>query len=108
MTVRAGRFVLLVSALLLALQTVGVGTASAQPAPKDDEAAAKAAPKASKARRAEPPPKVIALEGDEIVGKVPKPQVFYVLGRSPSRYRGLDVRRSFVHKIVESLKRNPL
>ena len=61
-----------------------------------------------KARRGPAQEKVIALEGDEIVGKVPKPQVFYVLGRAPNRYRIGDVKRSFVRRIVTDLKRNPL
>lgn len=100
---RAGLLVLMGS-VLLALPIAG----RAQTDPTDGAAKATAPPAPRKARRAEPPPKVIALEGDEIVGKVPKPQVFYVLGRTPSHYRTLDVRRSFVNRIVESLKRNPL
>lgn len=100
---RTGLLVL-IGALLLTLPDAGW----AQTEPTDGTAKATAPPAPRKTRRAEPPPKVIALEGDEIVGKVPKPQVFYVLGRTPSHYRTLDVRRSFVHRIVESLKRNPL
>ncbi|PIE65730.1 MAG: hypothetical protein CSA24_02110 [Deltaproteobacteria bacterium] len=53
------------------------------------------------------PPKVIELEAMVIEGKVAKPQVFYVLGRSRIRYQGIKLQRSFVHRIVESAKRNP-
>lgn len=101
---RAGLAVL-AGALLLALP--GAGGAQTTPTGGASPAAATSRER-SAPRRAPAPPKVIALEGDEIVGKVPKPQVFYVLGRTPTRYRALDVRRSFVHRIVASLKRNPL
>ena len=48
------------------------------------------------------------LEALVIEGRIQKPEVFYVLGRAGYHYRGLPVRRSFVPRIVESLKRNPL
>ncbi|TNF29640.1 MAG: hypothetical protein EP329_15260 [Deltaproteobacteria bacterium] len=53
------------------------------------------------------PPKVIELETMVIEGKVAKPQVFYVLGRSRIQYNGIKLQRSFVDRIVESAKRNP-
>ena len=52
-------------------------------------------------------PKVIELETMVIEGKVAKPQVFYVLGRSRIKYRGIKMDRSFVNRIVESARRNP-
>ena len=36
-------------------------------------------------------PKVIELEGIDVIGKVAKPQVFYVLGRSTVRYEQLKL-----------------
>ena len=53
------------------------------------------------------PPKVIELETMVIEGKVAKPQVFYVLGRSRISYEGIKLERSFVDRIVESARRNP-
>ncbi len=50
---------------------------------------------------------VIQLEGLVIEGKIAKPQVFYVLGRSTVRYESLRLDQSFVHRIVESARRNP-
>lgn len=50
---------------------------------------------------------VIQLEGLVIEGKIAKPQVFYVLGRSAVRYESLRLDQSFVHRIVESARRNP-
>ncbi|MCB9734518.1 MAG: hypothetical protein H6745_18185 [Deltaproteobacteria bacterium] len=53
------------------------------------------------------PPKVIELEEMVIEGKVAKPQVFYVLGRSRIHYEGIKLERSFVQRIVTSAKKNP-
>ncbi len=53
------------------------------------------------------PPKVIELEAMVIEGKVAKPQVFYVLGRSRISYEGIKLERSFVDRIVASAQRNP-
>jgi hypothetical protein len=64
------------------------------------------APVAS-AKRPEREPKVIELEEMIIEGKVAKPTVFYVLGRSAVRYEGLKLDRSFVDRIVESARQNP-
>ena len=80
----------------------------AQPATRPADAAASDDAPPTRGRRGPALDKVIALEGDTIVGRVPKPQVFYVLGRQEKRYRGLGVKRSFVRRIVDSLKRNPL
>ncbi len=52
-------------------------------------------------------PKVIELEGIDVIGKVAKPQVFYVLGRSTVRYEQLKLDQSFVRRIVETARKNP-
>jgi len=52
-------------------------------------------------------PKVIELEAMVIEGKVAKPQVFYVLGRSRVQYQNLKLQRVFVDRIVEGAKKNP-
>ena len=52
-------------------------------------------------------PKVIELEGIDVIGKVAKPQVFYVLGRSSVRYEQLKLDQSFVQRIVETARQNP-
>jgi len=52
-------------------------------------------------------PRVIELEEMVIEGRVAKPQVFYVLGRSRFQYEGIKLQRSFVHRIVESATKNP-
>jgi hypothetical protein len=53
------------------------------------------------------PSKVIELEEMIIEGKVAKPQVFYVLGRSTIRYEGLRLDQSFVTRIVATVRKNP-
>ena len=47
-------------------------------------------------------PQVIELEGIDVIGKVAKPQVFYVLGRSTVRYEQLKFDQSFVQRIVDT------
>lgn len=53
------------------------------------------------------PPAVIELDAMVIEGKVAKPQVFYVLGRSRVQYENLKMHRVFVDRIVEGAKKNP-
>jgi hypothetical protein len=53
------------------------------------------------------PPKIEELEALVIEGRIQKPEVFYVIGRSDTRYKGQELRRSFVHKIPESVEGNP-
>ena len=53
------------------------------------------------------PSSVIELEEMVIEGKVSKPNVFYILGRSRIRYEGLRLDQSFVQRIVESVRNNP-
>jgi hypothetical protein len=50
---------------------------------------------------------IIDLGEITVEGKVQKPQVFYVLGRSQFRYQGLRLRRSFIGRILDSAKKNP-
>ncbi|MCC6620110.1 MAG: hypothetical protein IT385_02575 [Deltaproteobacteria bacterium] len=52
-------------------------------------------------------PRVIELEAMVIEGKISKPQVFYVLGRSRVEYESLKLQRTFVDRIVTSAKKNP-
>lgn len=52
------------------------------------------------------PPKVIELEALTIEGRVAKPQVFYVLGRSRVEYENLRMQRIFVERILETARKN--
>lgn len=52
-------------------------------------------------------PRVIELEAMVIEGKVAKPQVFYVLGRSRVEYENLKLQRVFVDRIIQGAKKNP-
>ena len=53
------------------------------------------------------PSSEIELEEMVIEGKVSKPNVFYILGRSRIRYEGLRLDQSFVQRIVDSVRKNP-
>ncbi len=50
---------------------------------------------------------VIDLGEIVVEGKVQKPQVFYVLGRSEFRYKGIQLKRSFIDRIVRTAQKNP-
>jgi len=50
---------------------------------------------------------VQVLEALVIEGKLQKPQVFYVLSRHKTKYKALELRRSFIKEIRRSLQRNP-
>ena len=52
-------------------------------------------------------PKVIELEGIDVIGKVEKPEVFYVLARSSVRYEQLTLDQSFIDRIVATARKNP-
>ena len=62
-----------------------------------------------KKRRPQPKtmPKVTALEELVVIGKIQKPEVFYVLGRSDFQYRGILLKKSFVDRIGKSVRSNP-
>jgi hypothetical protein len=48
-------------------------------------------------------PKVIQLEEITIEGRVQKPNAFYILNRSNIGYEVMDLRTSFVNKVVGSV-----
>jgi len=52
-------------------------------------------------------PKIQELDAIEIVGRIQKPEVFYVLGRTDFSYKGLALKRSFVDRIGRSVRSNP-
>jgi len=51
-------------------------------------------------------PRVIELEALTIEGRIAKPQVFYVLGRSRIDYEGLKLKRVFVDRILQNARKN--
>lgn len=54
-----------------------------------------------------PAPKVIQLEEITIEGRVQKPNAFYILNRSNIGYEVMDLRTSFVNKVVGSVDQEP-
>lgn len=51
-------------------------------------------------------PRVIELDALTIEGRVAKPQVFYVLGRSRIEYENLRMQRVFVDRIIDTARKN--
>lgn len=52
-------------------------------------------------------PRVIRLEEIIIEGRVQKPNAFYILNRSNLGYEVLELRTSFVRKVVRSVQKEP-
>lgn len=52
-------------------------------------------------------PKVIQLEEIRIEGRVQKPNAFYILNRSQLGYEVMDLRTTFLRKIVRSVQSEP-
>ena len=57
--------------------------------------------------RSTAPKKVIEMDPLEVIGKVQKPHVFYVIERGELKYEGLPLERSLVKEVEESVKRPP-
>lgn len=50
---------------------------------------------------------VIRLSETTIEGRIQKPQAFYILQRSNLNFEGLELKNSFIPKIVESVEKAP-
>lgn len=62
---------------------------------------------ASAQERRRPGRNVITLEETTIEGRIQKPQAFYILQRSNLNFEGLELKKSFIPKIVESVEKAP-
>lgn len=51
--------------------------------------------------------KVIRIAETRIEGRIQKPQAFYILQRSNLNFEGLELKNSFVPKIIKSVDRAP-
>ena len=51
--------------------------------------------------------RVIRLEAIKVEGRIQKPQAFYILQRSNLNFEGLELRQSFIPKIIESVSKDP-
>jgi len=54
-----------------------------------------------------PGKKVIRLEAIKVEGRIQKPQAFYILQRSNLNFEGLELKQSFIPKILESVEQQP-
>lgn len=55
----------------------------------------------------QPKRKVIRLEAIKVEGRIQKPQAFYILQRSNLNFEGLELKQSFIPKIIESVEKDP-
>lgn len=53
------------------------------------------------------PKKVIRLEAIKVEGRIQKPQAFYILQRSNLNFEGLELKQSFIPKIIQSVEKAP-
>ena len=51
--------------------------------------------------------RTITLDVTRIEGRIQKPQAFYILQRSNLNFEGLELKRSFVPKSIESVEKEP-
>ena len=51
--------------------------------------------------------KVIRLEAIKVEGRIQKPEAFYILQRSNLNFEALELKESFIPKIVESVNHKP-
>jgi hypothetical protein len=54
-----------------------------------------------------PPKRVIRLDAMKVEGRIQKPQAFYILQRRNLDFEALKLKRSFLPKILESIKEPP-
>lgn len=51
--------------------------------------------------------RVIRLDAIKVEGRIQKPQAFYILQRSNLNFEGLELKQSFIPKIIESVNKDP-
>jgi hypothetical protein len=51
--------------------------------------------------------KIIRLEAIKVEGRIQKPQAFYILQRSNLNFEGLELKQSFIPKIIKSVNQAP-
>lgn len=51
--------------------------------------------------------RVIRIQETKIEGRIQKPQAFYILQRSNLNFEGLELKNSFVPKIIQSVEQAP-
>lgn len=93
------------------LAVMAVGPVLAQEPPAADtppEASATEAPGGDRGTRARrKPTKVIEMDILEVIGKVQKPRVYYVIGRGELTYHGLPLERDLLKEIEDTVEGPP-
>jgi hypothetical protein len=50
---------------------------------------------------------VIRLEAIKVEGRIQKPQAFYILQRSTLNFENLELKQSFIPKVLKSIDKEP-
>ena len=50
---------------------------------------------------------VIRLEAIKVEGRIQKPQAFYILQRSTLNFESLELKQSFIPKVLKSIDKEP-
>lgn len=93
------------------LAAMAIGPVLAQEPPAVDGSAAApggeatGADRGARARRK--PTKVIEMDVLEVIGKVQKPRVYYVIGRGELKYHGLPLERDLLKEVEETVEGPP-
>ena len=112
MNCRQAALVVLLAIAVTAGVVVAPSAAAAQPAAAAPAAGDGAAPAPRPAPpAAKPAPRqgggIIRLDEEVIEGRIQKPEAFYILQRSNLNYESLELKRSFIPNILESVKKDP-
>lgn len=90
---------------------VASGHVQAQGAPAADRPAAASGKEATggerEARARRKPTRVIEMDVLEVIGKVQKPRVYYVIGRGELKYHGLPLERDLLKEVEETVEGPP-
>jgi hypothetical protein len=70
-------------------------------------AAAQDVEKKTKTKRAPKVSNVVQIEETVIEGRVHKPEAFYILQRSNLNYNALEPKKTFIPKILSTVKKEP-
>lgn len=92
------------------LVALGLGEGWAQEPPAADRPAATSGTEASGgggARARRKPTKVIEMDVLEVIGKVQKPRVYYVIGRGELKYHGLPLERDLLKEVEKTVEGPP-
>jgi len=92
---------------VLVLGVGGSGAALTEQSPGGGEVGGNKPTRPQRKSKARRPQKVIEMETLEVLGKVQKPRVYYLIGRGELKYEGLPMDRDLLKEVEDSVKGPP-